>query len=347
MQVALRPYVTAGIAVIGAGLIVSTAPMAPQTQPRAIERAVELASAGGFLDLTSTVFGFQEWLAGIIDPGLVGAPAAVIDKSAVFSLDAAGSQLASVAELTTPAGTSTLDTELGAGDPSAGTDLVTATGDINAAQIDVLGAVNVLRPADAIYQFDFYRDLLLSGGGFYHGVPYSMWGDLTGMAIWAIPALQEKIALAIDPAAVNQAYAAASATEAAQQALIAAERLLAADGEYTMNPSDGTVVTDTDAAGVHTVTALTDVKDAVKYLLPASRVVDTISTEAAQHVLGGAHGLTAYPQAIADLMATLNPAALTGDLTATLGLAGSDLTAFGSAIPVDMAELSVNLLSLF
>jgi hypothetical protein len=51
MQLAVRPYVTAGVAVLGAGLIYVTPVAAPNVQ----QRAVELAAAGEVIDLLSPI----------------------------------------------------------------------------------------------------------------------------------------------------------------------------------------------------------------------------------------------------------------------------------------------------
>ena len=51
MHLVLRPYATAGVAVLGAGLIYVTPLAAPNVQ----QRAVELAAAGDAIDLLSPI----------------------------------------------------------------------------------------------------------------------------------------------------------------------------------------------------------------------------------------------------------------------------------------------------
>ncbi|HEY6856632.1 MAG TPA: hypothetical protein VI194_10510 [Mycobacterium sp.] len=55
MQLALRPYATAGVAVLGAGLIYAT----PVTAPHIEQRAVGLAAAEDFMDLVNPIAGFS------------------------------------------------------------------------------------------------------------------------------------------------------------------------------------------------------------------------------------------------------------------------------------------------
>lgn len=55
MQLALRPYATAGVAVLGAGLIYVT----PVTAPHIEQRAVGLAAAEDFMDLVNPIAGFS------------------------------------------------------------------------------------------------------------------------------------------------------------------------------------------------------------------------------------------------------------------------------------------------
>jgi hypothetical protein len=51
MQLAFRPYATAGVAVLGAGLIYIT----PVTAPRIEQRAVDLAAAEDIIDLVNPI----------------------------------------------------------------------------------------------------------------------------------------------------------------------------------------------------------------------------------------------------------------------------------------------------
>lgn len=107
MQITLRPYVAAGVAVVGASLIAATPIVAPNAAQHAIKRTVELAASAdpdlvSMLDteistIGNDIFAAHQWVAGVVDPNLVGAPANVAAAlSAVESIQAHQADLVAV-----------------------------------------------------------------------------------------------------------------------------------------------------------------------------------------------------------------------------------------------------------
>lgn len=81
MQLALRPYATAGVAVIGAGLIYVT----PVAAPNIEQRAVELAAAGDIIDLISPIDGVASTLTGAGGPALAAVTDALMSSGGALS----------------------------------------------------------------------------------------------------------------------------------------------------------------------------------------------------------------------------------------------------------------------
>src|SRR6202012_2828336 len=85
MQLALRPYATAGVAVLGAGLIYVT----PTTAPHIEQRPVELAAAEDIMDLVNPIDAGFSALTGAGGPALASVTDALPSAADLQLLDPA------------------------------------------------------------------------------------------------------------------------------------------------------------------------------------------------------------------------------------------------------------------
>src|ERR1700712_2800889 len=84
MQLALRPYATVGVSVLGAGLIYVT----PTTAPRIEQRAVELAAAEDTIDVINPIDAVVSSLIGGGGSALASATAALASGGGALSAEA-------------------------------------------------------------------------------------------------------------------------------------------------------------------------------------------------------------------------------------------------------------------
>ena len=182
MQLALRPYATAGVAVLGAGLIYVT----PTTAPHIEQRPVELAAAEAIVDLVNP-----------IDAGF----------SALTG--AGGSALASVTDVLAPEG-GALSSELSGVLPSLG-DFSGTLADA----ADSTGLTNLWALLGALFDTSwpqweqFFGPIILFGGifvGGFVGILQGYWEEfLTALGIEPASALTAAATGAMDTSALSAA----------------------------------------------------------------------------------------------------------------------------------------------
>ena len=182
MQLALRPYATAGVVVLGAGLIWVT----PTTAPHIEQHTVNLAAAEDIMDM--------------VGPGDAG-------FSTLIGAD--GSALASVTDALAPQG-GALSSELSGALPSLG--------DLNgtlADAADSTGLTNLWALLGALFdpywpQWEqFFGPIILFGGiflGGFIGILQGYWEELlTALGIQPASALTAAATEALDPSALTSA----------------------------------------------------------------------------------------------------------------------------------------------
>src|SRR6202012_215368 len=182
MQLALRPYGTAGVVVLGAGLICVT----PTTAPHIEQHTVNLAAAEDIMDM--------------VGPGDAG-------FSTLIGAD--GSALASVTDALAPQG-GALSSELSGALPSLG--------DLNgtlADAADSTGLTNLWALLGALFdpywpQWEqFFGPIILFGGiflGGFIGILQGYWEELlTALGIQPASALTAAATEALDPSALTSA----------------------------------------------------------------------------------------------------------------------------------------------
>ena len=182
MQLALRPYATAGVVVLGAGLICVT----PTTAPHIEQHTVNLAAAEDIMDM--------------VGPGDAG-------FSTLIGAD--GSALASVTDALAPQG-GALSSELSGALPSLG-DLSGTLADA----ADSTGLTNLWALLGALFdpywpQWEqFFGPIILFGGiflGGFIGILQGYWEELlTALGIQPASALTAAATEALDPSALTSA----------------------------------------------------------------------------------------------------------------------------------------------
>src|ERR1700743_1581398 len=182
MQLALRPYATAGVAVLGAGLIYVT----PTTAPHIEQRPVQLAAAGSIVDLVNP-----------IDAGF----------SALTG--AGGAALPSVTDVLAPEG-GALSSELSGVLPSLG-DFSGTLADA----ADSTGLTNLWAILGALFDTSwpqweqFFGPIILFGGifvGGFVGILQGYWEEfLTALGIEPASALTAAATGALDTSALSAA----------------------------------------------------------------------------------------------------------------------------------------------
>lgn len=346
MQVWLRPYATVGVAVVGAAMVAVTPVAAPAPGPRVIERAVELASTADSLDVVSALqaelggfgramFGFQETLAWLIYPDLIGEAAKANDTTAAADLGQASVDLAGFDK---SLGSTGIDTYIADGQYAQ------ALGDLEKlddafgapAQTETANAAATLSAGDKIHLFQVDLHDLLGANA------HTVLPEMVATVEAAPAAVRERVAIAIDPEAARQVRPAVDAAQAAELAkstqaeIEAAEKALNTSG--TVDPQAATAAV--DAAQKASGEALTYVNDAAKALpsTPVTAAVSDVSADA----LEAAKALPGYPTAIAELTAALDPATLSAQLTAALDPAtvSAGVTAALGSLASDLAPLT-------
>lgn len=308
--VALRCYVTAGVAVIGAGLIAATPVPAPHTERHTVALAVAES-----IDLVSTlgqyIFGVQQILAAAIDPDLVGAPGQAADTTALGYLGSYGftyamGSLVAQDENVGACFFPPVDYSAGAYDASVAADAASTahTGAANAAA--------ALSGADAIQVFQADLSQLASAN------PASALPDLITLLNAAPAAAREALALAIDPAAASQVTAAEDVTLAAEQLATA----------QTENETIITALGGVNGSGTIDATAAANALSAAQAAQAQASQDVTAATDALKALQA------APPATLAELTATLN-----STVSVELAAFGANATAALTTIAAEIAAL--------